>query len=148
MRRYEVLYIVHPDLTDEETKAVSDRYSELVTAQKGTIIKVEDWGRRRLAYEIKKQDKGSYILIDFYGPGSMIKEIERNFRIDDKVLKYLTVKTRDPFDPSMLEKEKEKEEQARPESLISPEEAEEAPEKPAEEPAAEPAAEKEPEEGE
>ena len=144
MRRYEVLYIVHPDLTDEETKAVSDRYSDLVTAQKGTIIKVEDWGRRRLAYEIKKQDKGSYILIDFYGPGSMIKEIERNFRIDDKVLKYLTVKTRDPFDPSMLEKEKEKEEQARPESLISPEEAEEAPEKPAEEPAAE----KEPEEGE
>jgi small subunit ribosomal protein S6 len=146
MRRYEVLYIVHPDLTDEETKAVSDRYSELVTAQQGTIIKVEDWGRRRLAYEIRKQDKGTYILIDFYGPGSMIKEIERNFRIDDKVLKYLTVKTRDPFDPSMLEKEQE--EQTRAETLISPEEAEEAPEKPAEEPAAEPAAEKEPEEGE
>ena len=146
MRRYEVLYIVHPDLTDEEIKAVSDRYSELVTAQKGTIIKVEDWGQRRLAYDINKQGKGSYILIDFYGPGSMIKEIERNFRIDDKVLKYLTVKTRDPFDPSMLEKEQE--ERARTESLISPEEAEEAPEKPAEEPAAEPAAEKEPEEGE
>ena len=146
MRRYEVLYIVHPDLTDEEIKAVSDRYSELVTAQKGTIVKVEDWGQRRLAYDINKQGKGSYILIDFYGPGSMIKEIERNFRIDDKVLKYLTIKTRDPFDPSMLEKEQE--EKARPESLISPEEAEEAPEKPAEEPAAEPAAEKEPEEGE
>lgn len=132
MRRYEVLYIVHPDLTDEETKAVADRYGELVTAQQGTLIKVEDWGRRKLAYEIRKQGKGTYILMDFYGPGNMIREIERNFKIDDKVLKYLTVKTRDPFDPSMLEKEQE--ERIRPESMISPEEAEEEkPEVPAEE---------------
>lgn len=135
MRRYEVLYIVHPDLTDEETKAVADRYGELVTAQQGTLIKVEDWGRRKLAYEIRKQGKGTYILMDFYGPGTMIREIERNFKIDDKVLKYLTVKTRDPFDPSMLEKEQE--ERIRPESMISPEEAEETPEVPAEETKAE-----------
>ena len=132
MRRYEVLYIVHPDLTDEETQAVSDRYRDLVTAQQGTIIKVEDWGRRKLAYDIKKQGKGSYLWIDLYGPGRMIKEIERNFRIDDKVLKYLTVMTRDLFDPSLLEKEQE--EQIRPETVISPEETEETQEASSESP--------------
>jgi small subunit ribosomal protein S6 len=132
MRRYEVVFIVHPDLTDEELKAVSDRYGELIVAQKGTVIKTEDWGRRKLAYDIKKQSKGAYFLIDFYGPGNMIKEIERNFNIDDKILKFLTVKTKDPFDPALLDQEKE--ERIQPESLISPEEMDEGSEKPAEVP--------------
>ena len=132
MRRYEVVFIVHPDLTDEEIKAVSDRYGELIVSQKGTVIKTEDWGRRKLAYDIKKQSKGAYLLIDFYGPGNMIKEIERNFNIDDKILKFLTVKTKDPFDPALLDQEKE--ERIQPESLISPEEMDEGSEKPAEVP--------------
>jgi small subunit ribosomal protein S6 len=127
MRRYEVVFIVHPDLTDEELKAVADRYGELIAAQKGTVIKTEDWGRRKLAYDIKKQSKGAYFLIDFYGSGNMIKEIERNFNIDDKILKFLTVKTKDPFDPAQLDKEKE--DQMQPESLISPEEMDEGSEK-------------------
>jgi small subunit ribosomal protein S6 len=127
MRRYEVVFIVHPDLTDEEIKAVSDRYGELIVAQKGTVIKTEDWGRRKLAYDIKKQSKGAYALIDFYGPGNMIREIERNFNIDDKILKFLTVKIKDPFDPALLEQEKEEEIQQ--ESLISPEEMDEGSEK-------------------
>jgi len=132
MRRYEVVFIVHPDLTDEEIKAVADRYGELIVAQKGTVIKTEDWGKRKLAYDIKKQSKGAYFLIDFYGSGNMIKEIERNFNIDDKILKFLTVKTKDPFDPALLDQEKE--EQIQPESLISPEEMDEGSEKPAEVP--------------
>jgi len=132
MRRYEVVFIVHPDLTDEEVKAVSDRYGDLIVAQKGTIIKTEDWGRRKLAYDIKKQSKGAYFLIDFYGPGQMIKEIERNFNIDDKILRFLTVKISDAFDPSMLDQEKEN--QVRPESVISPEEMDEGSEKSPEDP--------------
>jgi len=132
MRRYEVVFIVHPDLTDEEVKAVSDRYGDLIVAQKGTIIKTEDWGRRKLAYDIKKQSKGAYFLIDFYGPGQMIKEIERNFNIDDKILRFLTVKISDAFDPSMLDQEKEN--QIRPESVISPEEMDEGSEKSPEDP--------------
>jgi small subunit ribosomal protein S6 len=132
MRRYEVVFIIHPDLTDEEVKAVSDRYGDLIVAQKGTIIKTEDWGRRKLAYDIKKQSKGAYFLIDFYGPGQMIKEIERNFNIDDKILRFLTVKISDAFDPSMLDQEKEN--QIRPESVISPEEMDEGSEKSPEDP--------------
>ena len=109
MRRYELIFIVQPELSEEEVKAITDRYLQIITAQKGTIIKTEDWGKRRLAYDIKKQSKGNYILVDFYGQGSMIQEIERNLKIDDNILKFITVKTRDPFNPESLEEERKKE---------------------------------------
>jgi small subunit ribosomal protein S6 len=121
MRRYELIFIVQPELSEEETKAVSDRYIQIITAQKGIIIKTEDWGKRRLAYDIKKQSRGNYILVDFYGPGSMILEIERNLKIDDNILKFITVKTSDPFDPEILEEERKKE-QLLQEAQIPPDE--------------------------
>ena len=121
MRRYELIFIVQPELSDEETKAVSDRYLQIITAQKGIIIKTEDWGKRRLAYDIKKQSRGTYVLVDFYGPGSMIREIERNLKIDDNILKFITVKTRDSFDPETLEEERKKE-QLLQEAQIPPDE--------------------------
>jgi small subunit ribosomal protein S6 len=123
MRRYELIFIVQPELSEEEVKSITDRYLQIITAQKGTLVKTEDWGKRRLAYDIKKQSKGTYILVDFYGPGSMIKEIERNLKIDDNILKFLTVKTRDPFDPESLEEERKKE-QLLQESQIPPDEPE------------------------
>lgn len=126
MRRYDLIFIIQPELSEEETKAVADRYTQIITAQKGIIIKTEDWGKRRLAYDINKQSKGNYILVDFYGPGSMIREVERNLKIDDKILKFLTVKTRDPFDPESLEEERKKE-QLLQEAQITTEEPEPTP---------------------
>jgi small subunit ribosomal protein S6 len=123
MRRYDLIFIVQPELSEEETKAVSDRYLQIITAQKGIIIKTEDWGKRRLAYDIKKQSRGTYFLVDFYGPGAMIREIERNLKIDDNILKFITVKTRDPFNPETLEEERKKE-QLLQESQIPPDEPE------------------------
>lgn len=123
MRRYELIFIVQPDLSEEETKTITDRYLQIITAQKGSIIKTEDWGKRRLAYDINKQSKGTYILVDFYGPGSMIREIERNLKIDDNILKFLTVKTKDPFNPESLEEERKKE-QLLQEAQITPDEPE------------------------
>jgi small subunit ribosomal protein S6 len=125
MRRYDLIFIIQPELSEEETKAVTDRYTQIITAQKGIIIKTEDWGKRRLAYDINKQSKGNYILVDFYGPGSMIREVERNLKIDDKILKFLTVKTRDPFNPESLEEERKKE-QLLQEAQITAEEPEPA----------------------
>ena len=123
MRRYELIFIVQPELSEEETKTITDRYLQIITAQKGSIIKTEDWGKRRLAYDINKQSKGTYILVDFYGPGSMIREIERNLKIDDNILKFLTVKTKDPFNPESLEEERKKE-QLLQEAQITPDEPE------------------------
>jgi small subunit ribosomal protein S6 len=133
MRRYELIFIVQQELNEEEVKAITERYLQIITAQKGTIIKTEDWGKRRLAYDINKQSKGTYILVDFYGPGSMIREIERNLKIDDNILKFITVKTRDPFNPESLEEERKKE-QLLQESQLTPEETGSSPtEKPASE---------------
>ena len=126
MRRYDLIFIVQPELNEEETKGVTERYLQIIAAQKGTIIKTEDWGKRRLAYDINKQSKGNYILVDFYGPGSMIKEIERNLKIDDKILKFLSIKTRDPFNPESLEEERKKE-QLLQEAQMTSEEAEPTP---------------------
>jgi small subunit ribosomal protein S6 len=126
MRRYDLIFIVQPELNEEEIKGLTERYLQIITAQKGTIIKTEDWGKRRLAYDIKKQSKGNYVLVDFYGPGSMIKEIERNLKIDDKILKFLSIKTRDPFNPESLEEERKKE-QLLQEAQLTPEETEPSP---------------------
>jgi small subunit ribosomal protein S6 len=126
MRRYELIFIAQPDLSEEEVKTLTERYLQIIAGQKGTLVKTEDWGKRRLAYDIKKQSKGTYILVDFYGPGSMIKEIERNLKIDDNILKFLTVKTRDPFDPASLEEERKKERLLQ-ESQIPPDESEPIP---------------------
>ncbi len=91
MTRYEVIFVVHPDRTDEEARKVADRAGEVVAREGGEVLKVEEWGKRKLAYEIKKQSKGVYILMHIAGTGKVVSEVERMLRISDDVLKYLTV---------------------------------------------------------
>lgn len=91
MTRYELVFIVHPDRTDEEARKVLDRVKEVVTREGGEVLKVEEWGKRKLAYEIKKQSKGTYFLLHYHGTGAILSEVERTLRISDDVLKYLTV---------------------------------------------------------
>ncbi|MHB8138926.1 MAG: 30S ribosomal protein S6 [Smithellaceae bacterium] len=91
MKRYEVIAIVKTDLTEEEILAIMERSSNIITERQGVIAKAEKWGKRRLAYEIKKQKDGFYFFIDYAGDGSIVTEMERNFKIDDRVLKFMTV---------------------------------------------------------
>lgn len=92
MQRYEVVAIVLADLNEDEITALIDRSQTIITDRKGVVAKVDKWGKRHLAYEIKKQRDGYYFLIDFAGDGSVVNEIERNYKIDDRVLKFMTVK--------------------------------------------------------
>ena len=92
MKRYEVVTIVKSDLPDEALTAIIERSQNIITERKGVIAKIDKWGKRRLAYEINKQKDGFYFLIDFAGDGPIIDEIERNFKIDDRILKFMTVK--------------------------------------------------------
>ena len=92
MQRYEVVAIVLADLNEDDITALIERIQTIITDRKGVIAKVEKWGKRHLAYEIKKQKDGYYFLIDFAGDGSVVNEIERNYKIDDRVLKFITVK--------------------------------------------------------
>lgn len=98
MRRYESLVILDPDLPDEDIVGFTERYSELIKTSGGEIIKIEDWGSKKLAYLVKKRDRGRYILIDFVGLPAVITEMERQFKISEEVMKFLSVKLDDSVD--------------------------------------------------
>ena len=92
MRRYEAVVILHPDLGEDDIRNFTERYTQLVKTSGGEIIKIEDWGLKRLAYLVMKKDKGRYILFDFVGDPALIYEMERQFKISEDVMKYLSVK--------------------------------------------------------
>jgi small subunit ribosomal protein S6 len=92
MRIYENLFIVKPDATEEEIDHLVDQMSKSVTTTGGTIDKVDKWGKRRLAYRIDKNREGSYVLIQFTAEPATVKEFERRLRVQDSVIKFLTVR--------------------------------------------------------
>jgi small subunit ribosomal protein S6 len=92
LNRYEVVAIIKSDLAEEDITAIIERSQTIITDRQGVIAKMDKWGKRRLAYEINKQKDGFYFMIDFAGNGPIVAEIERNFKIDDRILKFMTVK--------------------------------------------------------
>jgi small subunit ribosomal protein S6 len=127
MRHYEIVFIVHPDQSDQ-VPAMIERYKTLVTGKNGAIHRLEDWGRRQLAYPIQKVHKAHYVLMNIECDGETLAELEHAFKFNDAVLRHLTVKTdKAETAPSPMMKE----EKSR--SLTAPHGAEEG--KPAEEPA-------------
>ena len=108
MRHYETIYILNPNLAEEDYREAIDKFNSLIDKQKGVIIKTKEWGNQRLAYDIKKFNNGSYVLIDFCAEPGLTAELERDFKLDDRVLKYQTVKLEDKADPQeLILKEKE-----------------------------------------
>lgn len=105
MRRYETVLIAHADLSEDEISKLVARYAGIVTGQKGILVKVERWGKRKLAYLIRKQARGFYILLDYAGAGAAVNELERNLKIDDNILKFMTVLKAEAVDPAALENE-------------------------------------------
>ena len=108
MRRYETTYILRPNLGEEQFSEIIERTNNIVTGDGGAIIDLKRLGNRKLAYEIKKETLGQYIYFDFAAPGSTILEMERIFRIDDRVLRFLTVKLADSIDEGTISDEIEK----------------------------------------
>jgi small subunit ribosomal protein S6 len=105
MNRYDLIFIIQSDVPKDEIDVIIDRYKGIVTSLKGTIVKAEKWGVRRLAYKIEKQGRGFYVLLDFVGDSPVIRELERNLKFDDKVLRYQTVKRADQVKMADIEKE-------------------------------------------
>ncbi|MFA5913568.1 MAG: 30S ribosomal protein S6 [Burkholderiales bacterium] len=93
MRHYEVVFIVHPDQS-EQVPAMIERYKTLVTGRNGAIHRLEDWGRRQMAYPIQKVHKAHYVLMNIECDGETLEELEHAFKFNDAVLRHLTVKTR------------------------------------------------------
>lgn len=107
MRRYETVFIVNPELSEDQHQLLFDKLNGLVPEDQGMLVKLDEWGHKRLAYEIKKHTRGYYVLMDFCGDGALVKEIERNLRIDDRVLKYMTVLKDETVDLEALKAEME-----------------------------------------
>ncbi len=91
MREYELIYVVQPDATDERLKQIHDRMDAAITGGQGMVLLRDDWGKRKLAYEIAKFQKGQYFHLAMLGDGKFIAEMERLLRIDPDVLRFLTV---------------------------------------------------------
>ncbi|PIT57438.1 30S ribosomal protein S6 [Snodgrassella alvi] len=91
MRHYEIVFIVHPDQS-EQVGAMVERYKTMITEANGKIHRLEDWGRRQLAYPINKIHKAHYVLMNVETTPEVIDEIETAFRFNDAVLRHLTVK--------------------------------------------------------
>ena len=105
MRRYESVWVVNGDLPDEEVKSAIDKFSKIISSQGGTLVGVDEWGRRKLAYKIQGTIRGYYVLADFAGSSETVKELERNYRIDDRIIRFLTTKKSDKVNLEALQAE-------------------------------------------
>ena len=92
MRVYEELFIVRPDATPEELAPLIEQLKGIITAQGGTLDKQENWGVRRLAYKLQKYSEGQYILLVFTSQAATVYEMERRLRVNDMVIKFITVR--------------------------------------------------------
>ncbi|MCL6441976.1 MAG: 30S ribosomal protein S6 [Alicyclobacillus sp.] len=92
MRQYETMYILKPDLESEQTAELVAKYQSLVTEHGGEITQLQEMGKRRMAYEIDHYREGFYVLMQFKANTDFTRELERVLRIDDNVLRYLTVR--------------------------------------------------------
>jgi small subunit ribosomal protein S6 len=112
MRRYETIFIVRPDATEDEITGIVEKVNSIIENDDGSFIRVDKWGLKKLAYLIKKESQGYYVYVDYAGVPSSVAEIERIFRIDDRILKYLTVKLADSCDPDAAREQLAQEELA------------------------------------
>jgi small subunit ribosomal protein S6 len=97
-REYETTYILRPDSTNDVIAQVNTKARTVIEAGGGTILKVDNWGKRKLAYEVQKQLKGIYLFFKYLGPAGLVEELERNLRLTDSVIRYYSVKIAENVD--------------------------------------------------
>lgn len=91
-RVYELMYIAYPETTEEEISALNEGITKVLGDLGGSVVKIDNMGKRRLAYEIKHKKEGYYVLFEIEGSGSEIAEIERRMRVNDLIMRYITVR--------------------------------------------------------
>jgi small subunit ribosomal protein S6 len=102
MRKYETIFILHPDLGEDDIKVVTGKAQDVIASYKGELHRMDDWGIRKLAYPISKCTRGRYYYARFDGEAKLIAELERRLRLDEKVLRYQSVNITD--EPEKVEK--------------------------------------------
>jgi small subunit ribosomal protein S6 len=102
-REYETIYILRSDVDAEGAERVQARVADAIDRELGKLVKVEAWGRRKLAYPVGKQRKGVYVYVKYVGGGSMVAEVERNLKLQDVVMKFMTVQSSPAVDLAALQ---------------------------------------------
>ena len=143
MRRYETIFIADNDLSEENRSPIFEKLEDLIHQHSGLLVMVDEWGSKKLAYEIKKKARGYYVRLDYCGSGILVNEIERFFRIDDRILKYMTVLLDKDVDIEAVKEEIAKAEEIQTDTTESPDAESNAADE--QEPDAEPNAADEPE---
>jgi small subunit ribosomal protein S6 len=98
-REYESIFIIHPDSQSDVVDSIAGRCQDIISKLDGKLLRAENWGRRRLAYPVKKNAKGIYIYLKFLGYQNLVHELERNYRTIDSIIKFLTVKIDEDVNP-------------------------------------------------
>jgi small subunit ribosomal protein S6 len=120
MRIYEELFIVRPDVPEEEIDAFVEQLQGHITGGGGTVDRVDKWGMRKLAYRVEKREEGFYVLIVFSAPPNVVKELERRLRVADIILKFLTVRIDEKLKKiEKRQKRREKRAQRKPKPQLS-----------------------------
>ena len=97
-REYETIYILRPDTANDGIGLVNTKIRGIIETGGGTLLKVDNWGKRKLAYEVQKQMKGIYLFFSYLGSAGLVEEVERNLRLSDQVIRYYSVKVADNVD--------------------------------------------------
>jgi small subunit ribosomal protein S6 len=105
MQRYETIFIIDPDLSEEGRAPVVERLVQLIPQQNGMLVEEDHWGARKLAYPIRKKQRGYYLRLDYCGVGALVDELERFCRIDERLLKYMTIKLAEDVDVDQIQAE-------------------------------------------
>jgi small subunit ribosomal protein S6 len=107
LKRYETIFITHPDLSEEDHAEIERKLRSTIAGLKGDIIQLEDWGTKKLGYAIRKNNRGRYYLLHYLAAPGLVREVERNLRLNDQVLKFQTVKVSDRISAEVDRKWKE-----------------------------------------
>lgn len=107
MKRYETIFIAHPELSEADQSELEGKLRSIMADLKGDIISLEDWGTKKLAYSIRKNTRGRYFLLDYLAPADLVRELERTLRLNDRVLKFQTVKVSEQVSPEAAKSLKE-----------------------------------------
>ncbi|WP_455377699.1 30S ribosomal protein S6 [Petrachloros mirabilis] len=91
MELYESLFIIRPSITDEETNALIEKMKAVAEKTGAQFLKAENWGRKKLAYEVRRERKGTYVYFYFKAPNNTVSELERAYRLEDNIIKFLSV---------------------------------------------------------
>ena len=122
MLQYETVFIADPTYTDEEIDEIVKGYEQVIGSAKGKVIKIEKWGKRRLAYPIRRSEEGVYVLMTIEVPPSLVKELDRRYRMNDRILRHLVVRVENEaqIGPSPMMKPRPERDELMVEPMIAP----------------------------